>query len=101
MGSMLAVVKSYRVQKAISANLRGDTWIGLYRDPKYTSRWLWIDRSRPYFTYWHQGEPNNHKGTFEGCGMMWSWSNRLGRWNDAPCSIRHRYVCQRPVQSNG
>ena len=37
---------------------------------------------------WRAGEPNNHD---ERCGEM----DPLG-FNDADCSIRHRYICAAP-----
>lgn len=95
MGSTLAVVDSKETQNAIAANLTGPVhWIGLYRDPEDDSRWLWVNWSRLCngCGYWFRGEPNN-SGRKEDCGEMWPFKN--GLWNDAPCSISRRYICQK------
>ena len=83
MGSMLALVDSKEKQNGIAAKLKGlNHWIGLYKDPEATSRWLWVDWSRLCngCGYWSAGEPNN-KGQSEGCGEMRpSKSGHLERW---------------------
>jgi len=93
---MLAVVDSKEKQKRIATQLNGQFhWIGLYRDPKDTSRWLWVDGSRlcNSCSYWHEKEPNNYGGTFEGCGEMYNfWP---GLWNDWICWGKHRFICQK------
>lgn len=94
MGAMLAVVDSKEKQNGIATKLKGQNhWIGLYRDPEDTSRWLWVDWSRLSngCGYWSAGEPNNYKGRFEGCGEM--WSSKSGLWNDESCSTKRRYIC--------
>ena len=93
MGSTLAVVNSQEKQNAIAARLNDDRpyWIGLYRDPQDTSRWLWTDGSR--LAYWDEGEPNNDNGDFEGCGEM--RPERSGLWNDKECAMRRHYVCEK------
>lgn len=92
MGSMLAVVDSKEKQNAIATQFKNKRfWIGLYRDPKDTSRWLWVDGSRLSFSNWGPGEPNNYRGWFEGCGEVWP----SGRWNDARCGLSRRdHLCQ-------
>ena len=95
LGSTLAVVDSKEKQNALAAKLKGQRhWIGLYRDPEYSSRWLWVDRSRLCNDcgYWFRGEPNNSGGN-EDCGEM--WPSKSGRWNDVRCSLRRRYICQK------
>ena len=96
MGSTLAVLDSKEKQNAIAANLKGTAhyWIGLYRDPEDTSRWLWVDWSRLCngCGYWYKGEPNNSGGK-EDCGEMWPFKS--GLWNDVTCSRRSRYICQK------
>ena len=95
MGSTLAVVDSKEKQNAIAANLKGQVHrIGLYRDPEDKSRWLWVDWSRLCngCGYWFSGEPNNSGGK-EDCGEM--WPSKSGLWNDAPCSLSRRYICQK------
>lgn len=86
---MLAVVNSAEKQDAIAAADRFQ-WIGLYRDPMNTSLWLWTDGSRLSCPYWEDGEPNNYKGEFEGCGEVY----RSGVWNDYSCEVPLPYVCE-------
>ena len=99
MGSMLAVVDSNETQIEIArlAKLNNQIyyWIGLYRDPENTSRWLWVDWTRlcNVCGYWSAGEPNNHNGRFEGCGEL--WPSRSGLWNDESCSRLRHYICQK------
>lgn len=50
MGSTLAMVTSQAEQQALSPKISQFTWIGLHRDPKDISRWLWIDGTRPTYT---------------------------------------------------
>ena len=96
MESRLAVVDSEEKQAEIAAKLKyRKYWIGLYRDPEDTSRWLWIDSSRlcKGCGYWNEREPNNYNGTFEGCGEVQYVYN--GGWNDLRCSRKRRYICQK------
>ena len=95
MDSTLAVVDSEEKQIKIAAELKNpEYWIGLYRDPEDTSRWLWIDSSRlcKDCGYWGRGEPNNMNKD-EGCGVM--KSRFSGFWNDQSCSQKIRYICQK------
>ncbi|XP_078360841.1 CD209 antigen-like protein A isoform X4 [Oculina patagonica] len=45
LGSNLVVINSQAEQQAIAAKVSQRTWIGLYRNPKDKSRWLWVDGS--------------------------------------------------------
>ena len=90
MGSTLAMVTSQAEQQTLSPKISQFTWIGLHRDPKDISRWLWIDGARPTYTNWHAGEPNS---LHERCGEMWSSAYKWG-WNDESCSSARQYVCE-------
>ena len=95
MESTLAVVDSQEKRLGIAAELKGRShWIGLYRDPEDTSRWLWIDSSRlcEGCGYWSSGRPDNSKAD-KGCGAMGFWIS--GRWYDQSCSVRLHYTCQK------
>ena len=65
-------------------------WIGLYRDPKNERRWLWVDGSTAYFTFWNTGEPNN-VGSNEDCVEL---RMPLKKWNDKPCYYGLPYICE-------
>ena len=74
--------------RTVLPKLASNTWIGLHRDAKEKSRWLWVDGSLATFTNWNRGEPNNLN---EHCGMIYRVS---GKWNDAYCSSRIKYICE-------
>ena len=65
------------------------TWIGLHRDPKNKSRWLWVDGSYVTYTNWYNGEPNDNNGE-EDCVEMSS----TGKWNDQNCNDSVSYICE-------
>ena len=93
MESTLAVLDSNENQIEIAAILIDQSrWIGLYRDPEDTSRWLWIDSSRlcKRCRHWSRGQPNNYKNA-EGCGEM----RTDGKWNENSCLKKRRYICQK------
>ncbi|KAJ7382018.1 hypothetical protein OS493_037661 [Desmophyllum pertusum] len=95
LGSKLVVINSQAEQQAISSKLpdaQQRTWIGLYRDPKDKSRWLWVDGTRPTYTYWNTREPSSLR---EECGEM--YPKRSGRkWNDVTCTASFPYICETP-----
>ena len=84
------MVKSQAEQQALAPKITQRTFIGLYRDPKDISRWLWLDGTRPKYTHWYKGEPNDLK---EKCGEIYppihGW-----RWNDIACTETLHYVCE-------
>ncbi|XP_068699624.1 uncharacterized protein [Montipora foliosa] len=92
MGSRLAMLKTHAEQHVVWRAVEKIVWIGLHRNPKNNSQWLWIDGSQVTDTNWYTGEPNNYKGVPEGCGTMYSCSHQ-GKWNDLPCSYTRFYLC--------
>ena len=90
LGSKLAMVKSQSELQALVQKVRRDVWIGLHRDPRDKSRWIWVDGTRVSYSHWNQGQPNNSGGN-EGCGHMFPPS---GKWNDHPCHVSHYYLCE-------
>ena len=68
--------------------------IGLHRDPKHQSRWL---NSRPIFTNWYSGEPNNSGGR-EACVELYTQTRGL-KWNDLECTGPRRYICETSDES--
>ena len=95
LGSKLVVINSQTEQQALDSKIPDSqrTWIGLYRNPKDKSRWLWVDGSRPTYTYWLSGEPNNSGGS-EDCAEMFQKSHKGHKWNDIPCAASFPYVCE-------
>ncbi|XP_013379605.1 macrophage mannose receptor 1-like [Lingula anatina] len=64
-------------------------WIGLSKPDKKTSH-IWSDGSALDFTYWKDGEPNDHNGQ-EDCVEM---NRHLGRWSDVNCYASRGVLCQ-------
>ena len=83
-GTRLAVLNLQGLKEA-----KISSWIGLHRDPKSSSRWLWIDGSRAIYPNWDSGEPNNNGGS-EDCVEI----RPSGKLNDLPCSITRPYFCE-------
>ena len=95
LGSSLAVLSSKAKLREFpqllkSAGASTHLWIGLYRDPKNERRWLWVDGSTAYFTFWYTGQPNN-AGSNEDCVEMLpgKW-----KWNDIACGYHFPYICE-------
>ncbi|XP_073249640.1 uncharacterized protein [Porites lutea] len=88
-GSKLAMVTS-KAEQTLVSKVSQNVWIGLRRDPKVHSRWLWVDGSRATYTHWHPGEPNDHGGN-EDCTHMFP---PAGKWNDRPCSSSLQHLCE-------
>ena len=95
LGSSLAVLSSKAKLREFPQLLKSPgasthLWIGLYRDPKNERRWLWVDGSTAYFTFWYTGLPNN-AGSNEDCVEM---STRKWKWNDIACGYHFPYICE-------
>ena len=86
------MVKSQAEQQALAPKITHRTWIGLHRDPKDKSRWLWVDGTRPIYTRWGKGEPNGISVS-EDCGELHVKSDGWS-WNDVRCSVNLHYVCE-------
>ncbi|XP_048752140.2 macrophage mannose receptor 1-like isoform X2 [Ostrea edulis] len=67
-----------------------NVWIGL-SDESFESQFIWLDNSPVDFTNWNNGEPNSYS---ENCAEMIVSGERIGKWNDAPCSSKRGYICQ-------
>ena len=91
-GAKLVVLNTEAKQEALTPLVAGKTWIGLYRDARNKSRWLWVDGSSDDYTNWNKGEPNN--AGEEDCVEMYSTSSLAGKWNDKSCGVNNSYVCE-------
>ena len=78
LGFDLVVINSQTELQALTSQLPESqrTLIGMHRDPKDKSRWLWVDGSRS--TYTHKGEPNSLQ---EECAEMYPKVHGW-KWND-------------------
>ena len=97
LGSSLALPNSKAKSREFlqlfnGAGASNELWIGLYRDPKNERRWLWVDGSTAYFTFWHTGEPSNH-GSNEDCVEFRMMSGKW-KWNDKACGYHRPYICE-------
>ena len=70
----------------------GMTWIGLHRDPKNKSRWLWVDGSSANYTNWAKEEPDYEGGT-KNCTGIPSYL-APAKWSDMACNTSLFYVCE-------
>ena len=90
LGSNLVVINSQTELQALTSKESQKTWIGLHRDRKDKSRWLWVDASRPTYSHWNTGEPNNlHEECAEMYPKIHGW-----KWNDQSCSDACLHVCE-------
>ena len=78
--------------QVLSFRYVGMTWIGLHRDPKNKSRWLWVDGSIADYTDWAKGEPDNEGGR-EDCVGIPSYL-APAKWSDMVCNTFLSYVCE-------
>ncbi|KAM4643782.1 C-type lectin domain family 17, member A-like [Amazona ochrocephala] len=65
-------------------------WLGL-TDSDREGHWQWGDGSSPSITFWNTGEPNNVGEHGEDCATILP----NGRWNDASCSGKEAWICER------
>ena len=89
MRSTLAMVKSQAEQQAVASIISQKTWIGLQRDSKDNSPWLWVDGSTATYFNWDNGKPDNAGGK-EFCVQMVV----SRKWNDRKCTADHYYLCE-------
>ncbi|KAG9356091.1 hypothetical protein JZ751_000935 [Albula glossodonta] len=68
-------------------------WIGM-TDSSNEGKWLWSDGSKPVFTKWNRGEPNN-AGLVEDCAEG-NYAKSDG-WNDVNCKNAFASVCAKPM----
>ena len=99
-GLQLASVQSAE-QNELLLTVAGDNnevWIG-GTDAASEGAWVWSPSNTPLsYTNWGSGgEPNNiyYDGRAEDC-LVFSWleTGGPGKWNDLPCALHRKYVCQ-------
>lgn len=69
-------------------------WIGLHRNPRNTSRWVWLDEldEEPIYTKWHRKEPMNDR-LDKNCTEMHPTKSLY--WFGRECSAQGCYICIR------
>ena len=104
-GLQLASVQS-AAQNALLLTAAGghEVWIG-GTDAASEGAWAWSPSNTPLsYTNWNANQPDNwapagywgsnFPGGNENCLMMNHAVHLPGKWNDAPCTVPLRYVCQ-------
>eukprot|EP00058_Branchiostoma_floridae_P028490 XP_002613981.1 hypothetical protein BRAFLDRAFT_118457 [Branchiostoma floridae] len=88
-------VNSFLIKLRSSLNRNVRYWIGL-TDREKEGTWSWTD-GRPLgpFSSWADGEPNNAGN--EDCVVYAAHPSVRDMWNDVPCSLRYRFICQKPA----
>ena len=95
LNSTLAIISSEAEHQALKPYIRkkGElTWIGLQRNPRDKTRWLWVDGSRLNYSHWGDREPNN---IAEECVEIRPFGSHNGGWNDQECSDIIHYICEK------
>ena len=89
----LVVPTNSNANKAIGKVAKGKQmhhpWIGIVRHQD--RNFYTILGSKPSYTNWKPGEPNNAGGS-ENCGHI---VNEHGQWNDVPCGRSYHFICQK------
>uniref|UniRef100_A0A8C9V9T3 C-type lectin domain-containing protein n=1 Tax=Scleropages formosus TaxID=113540 RepID=A0A8C9V9T3_SCLFO len=68
-------------------------WMGL-RDIHTEGVWKWLNGTELTVGYWMDGEPNDQYST-EDCAATYLKPNPLKSWNDAPCSTKLYWICEK------
>ncbi|XP_046581087.1 perlucin-like [Haliotis rubra] len=108
-GGRLAMITDQQEQNFIEGYINGlhnshltlDIWLG-GSDLLVNQEWLWTNTlDRIQYSNWKPGEPNNAgsgSSVTEDClALMTSDSYE---WNDAPCTDRMYFLCERELESN-
>ena len=70
-------------------------WIGI-NDKAQENKFVYESSGQQVtFTLWASGQPDNAWGG-EDCGMLWFRDNQW-KWNDAACSSKFAFACQKPI----
>ncbi|XP_047677059.1 hepatic lectin-like [Tachysurus fulvidraco] len=103
-GADLVVIDSKEKQEFISARLQqykirfsynNGFWIGL-KDDHTEGIWKWLNETTLTEGYWMDGEPNDDKAR-EDCAVVYSRGNPMKTWNDLPCSLKQKWICEKEI----
>ncbi|XP_056115257.1 CLECT domain-containing protein [Rhinichthys klamathensis goyatoka] len=87
----LSTVRSKDLQ-TLSTNPRINKnyfWIGLERDGRDKTKWMWSEGGEATITFWNEGEPNNDN---EKCGTI---DKRTYKLCDGDCSGKQEFYCMK------
>ncbi|XP_034149728.1 C-type lectin domain family 4 member E-like [Esox lucius] len=94
-GGDLVIINSREEQEFIT-RLGYKVWIGL-TDRDVEGTWRWVNGSPLTTSYWINEEPNDAGGTEDCAEIRMTESEPFGAWNDAPCQIPKRWICERTM----
>ena len=74
-------------------------WIG-GTDAASEGTWKWSSTGTPLsYTNWYSGQPDNRGPSGNEDCLEFNWgpsgTSGTGKWNDARCSFKQKYVCER------
>ncbi|XP_078594587.1 uncharacterized protein LOC144872390 isoform X2 [Branchiostoma floridae x Branchiostoma japonicum] len=98
-GGMLAMPQDQAIDNFL-INLRSALnpyvryWIGL-SDREKEGTWIWADGQPLTFSSWAIGEPNSAGD--EDCVVYAAHPTVRDKWNDIPCNLPYRFICQKPA----
>ncbi|XP_026116676.1 CD209 antigen-like protein C [Carassius auratus] len=95
-GADLVIINTEEKQRFISSYMKDvdRAWIGL-SDREQEGNMTWVNNSTLNQGFWMEGEPNNHGGVDEDCIEMRLSKDKLNNWNDLPCSIQRKGICEK------
>uniref|UniRef100_A0A3P9AVV2 C-type lectin domain-containing protein n=1 Tax=Maylandia zebra TaxID=106582 RepID=A0A3P9AVV2_9CICH len=93
-GADLMIINSREEQNFVN-QFKKHLWIGL-TDSETEGTWKWVDGTQTTTSYWNQGNKEPNGGTWQNCGEIDNY-NIEDSWNDAPCSNRQFWICEKRV----
>ncbi|XP_048036162.1 CD209 antigen-like [Megalobrama amblycephala] len=91
-GADLVIINTEEKQRCISSFVKERVWIGL-SDIENEGRMKWVDNSTLKKGFWERNEPND-AGRNEDCIELNPVKPVLSNWNDIPCSVIRKWVCE-------
>ncbi|KAK7161074.1 hypothetical protein R3I94_003910 [Phoxinus phoxinus] len=95
-GSDLVIINTEEQQRLVTSlvkNVWFGAWIGL-SDSETEGIMTWVDNSALNQGFWDRGEPNNFGGD-EDCIELDPGRDPVNNWNDAPCIMGKKCICEK------
>ena len=91
MATVLSAAENALLLTATAGN--SYVWIG-GTDAASEGTWVWSSTGTPLsYTNWYSAQPDNYLGNEDCLEFNWKASSP-GKWNDGPCSVKRKYVCE-------
>ncbi|XP_067298663.1 CD209 antigen-like protein A [Pseudorasbora parva] len=91
-GADLIIINTEEKQRFITSLAKENVWIGL-TDIENETVFKWVDTSHLNQKFWFTGEPNSI-GQEEDCVELFHGIDRVNNWNDLPCFIKRKCICE-------